>query len=213
MLAGERAMKTCEYDGDPHAEPRSHPWSDSAIDAGACYHDLSAKPELIRSVLEDFTPFGHYPAIDDFYSMLERINHPDSALESSDCAFSGPQPNHGTQIKSALECSGRLMILYRALEQNTLAARMAWLRLALHRQLADLDPKFTTGVIGTSMVPIRYLALPDGAQLGQQLMLSFWAFGNSEASLMRDLARLFRNLSRALRLVSARIRADASGAE
>jgi hypothetical protein len=36
-------------------------------------------------------------------------------------------------------------------------------------------------------------------------MLSFWAFGNSEAALMVGLSRLFRNLSRALRLVSARI--------
>ncbi len=212
MLVGEPAMKTCQYDGKPFSEPRSHPWSDSALDAGARYHDLSAEPELIRSVLEDFTPFERYPAIDDFYSLLERLNHPKSSLESSDCAFSGPQQNQSTQVKATLECSGRLMILYRALEQNTLAARMAWLRLALHRELAELDPKFTAGIIGTSLVPIRYLALPEGAQLGQQLMLSFWSFGDSEASLMLGLSRLFRNLSRALRIVSARITADATGA-
>jgi len=205
-------MKTCQYEGDLFSEPRSHPWSDSALDVAARYHDFSAEPELIRSALEDFTPFEHYAAIDDFYSLLERLNHRESSLESSDCAFSGPQPNQGTQVKSTLECSGRLMILYRALEQNTLAARMAWLRLALHRELAELDPKFTTGIIGTSLVPIRYLALPEGAQLGQQLMLSFWTFGNSEASLMLALSRLFRNLSRALRLVSSRITIDPSGA-
>ena len=200
-------MKTCEYDGEPFSEPRSHPWSDSALDRGARYHDLSAAPELIRSVLEDFTPFQRYAAIEDFYTLLERINQPKSALESSDCAFSGPQPNQSPQVTAKLECSGRLMILFRALEQNTLKARMAWLRLALHRELAELDPKFTSGIIGTTLVPIRYLALPESAQLGEQLMLSFWAFGNSETQLMLGLARLFKNLSRALRNVSARIEA------
>lgn len=198
-------MKTCEYDGELGGEPRSHPWSDSALDSGARYHDLSAQPKLIRTALEDFTPFARYPAIEEFYSLLERLNHPKSALESSDCAFSGPQPNESRQMKAALECSGRLMILYRALEQNTLEPRLAWLRLALHEELSEHDPKFTAGIIGTTLVPIRYLALPEGSQLGQQLMLSFWAFGDSEASLMLGLARLFKNLSRALRHVSARI--------
>jgi hypothetical protein len=204
-------MKTCEYDGEPFSEPRSHPWQGSALDAGARYYDLSAAPELIREALEDFTPFQHYAAIEDFYGLLERLNAPQSSLESSDCAFSGPAPNQSTQIDAALACSGRLIILYRALAQNTLKARMAWLRLALHRELAELDPKFAAGIIGTTLVPSRYLALPERAQLGEQLMLSFWAYGDSEAKVMLGLSRLFRNLSRALRSVSARIATDAAG--
>lgn len=201
-------MKTCEYDGAAFSEPRSHPWSDSSLDVGARYYDLTAAPELIRSVLEDFEPFQRHAAIQDFYSLLERINHPQSALESSDCAFSGPQPSQSAERHGALECSGRLMILYRELQTNTLQARMSWLRLALHRDLSELDPKFASGIVGTTLVPIRYLALPDATQLGQQLMLSFWAFGDSEATLMLALSRLFRNLSRALRNVSARIARD-----
>src|SRR6478752_3654920 len=113
-------MKTCQYDGELGGEPRSHPWSDSVLDSEARYHDLSVEPQLIRTALEDFRPFERYAAIEEFYSLLERLNHPKSALESSDCAFSGPQPNETQQIKSTLECSGRLMILYRALERNTL---------------------------------------------------------------------------------------------
>ncbi|HXK18330.1 MAG TPA: hypothetical protein VNG33_11035, partial [Polyangiaceae bacterium] len=68
--------------------------------------------------------------------------------------------------------------------------------------------KYGSGIIGTTLVPIRYLALPKHAQLGQQLMLSFWAFGDSEPALMLSLSRLFRNLSRALRKVSALIAAN-----
>jgi hypothetical protein len=94
------------------------------------------------------------------------------------------------------------MLLYRALEQNTLQTRVAWLKTALH---GELDPKFVLGIVGTTLVPVRYLALPEAAQLGQQLMLSFWAFGDSEVAAMQSLSRLFRNLSRALRGVSARI--------
>jgi len=203
-------MKTCEYAGTPFSEPRSHPWIDSSLDVAARYHDFSRSPELIHSVLEDFTPFQRYAAIQDFYSLLERINHPRSALESSDCAFSGPQPNQSRQMRATLECSGRLMILHRALEQNTLEPRMAWLTLALHRELGQLDPKFASGIIGTTLVPIRYLALERDAQLGQQLMLSFWAFGDTEAALMLSLSRLFKNLSRALRSVSAHLATSAA---
>jgi hypothetical protein len=202
-------MLVCEYDGEPFTEPRSHPWSGSTLDVNARYYDLSAAPELIRAVLEDFKPFQAHAAVDDFYSLLERLNHPQSALESSDCAFSGPQPNQSRHMPGTLECSGRLMILFLALERNTLDVRMAWLKEALQRGLCAQDPRFDAGIIGTTLVPIRYLALPQGAQLGQQLMLSFWAFGNSEASVMQALSRLFRNLSRALRGVSARLASSA----
>jgi hypothetical protein len=198
-------MKTCEYDGEPFVEPRSHPWSGAAFDQAASYHDFTAEPELIRSSLEDFTPFQGYPAVEDFYALLERINHPLSPFESNDCAFSGPQPSRSKQTQGPFECSGRLMLLYRALEQNTLQTRVAWLKTALHGELAQLDPKFVLGIVGTTLVPVRYLALPEAAQLGQQLMLSFWAFGDSEGAAMQSLSRLFRNLSRALRGVSARI--------
>ncbi|HWA71408.1 MAG TPA: hypothetical protein VG937_03720 [Polyangiaceae bacterium] len=197
-------MKTCEYAGEPLSEPRSHPWTDAALASDARYYDFTRSPALIRSSLEDFAPFRSYPAIEDFYALLERINHPQSWLESNDCAFNGPGPNQSAQVPSAVECSGRLMLLYRALELNRLKAHVAWLRRALHEELAQLDPRFVTGVVGTTLIPVRYLALPLEAQLGEQLMVSFWSFGDSEASAMQSLARIFKNLSRALRSVSSR---------
>ncbi len=198
-------MKTYEYAGAPLAEPRSHPWQGSSLDARARYLDFTAAPELIRSSLEDFEPFRHYPAIEEFYALLERVNHPKSRLESNDCAFTGPHPSETPGVKAALECSGRLMLLYRDVEQNTRKDRVSWLKTALHYQLGHLDPKFTLGTIGTTLVPVRFLALADGARDGEQLLISFWAFGDSEASVMQSLARLFKNLSQAVRAVSARI--------
>ncbi len=198
-------MKTYEYDGTPFSEPRSHPWSGSDTDPQARYYDFTATPELIRSSLEDFKPFQRFAAVEELYGLLERINHSKSLLQSSDCAFTAPHPNTTPQVKAALECSGRLMLLYRDLPQNTRKTRVSWLKAAFHQQLAHIDPKFALGMVGTTLVPVRYLALPPEAQLGEQLMLSFWAFGASEDATMQNLARLFKNLTQALRAVSVRI--------
>lgn len=200
-------MMSCEYAGAPFSEPRSHPWTDVAGNSKARYYDLTAAPELIRSALEDFSPWDRYSAVGDFYSLLENLNRSSSVLESNDCAFNGPHANENAQFAKALQCSGRVMVLYRALALNTSKERVTWLRTALHYQLARLDPSFRWGVIGTTLVPVRYLALKDHGQLGQQLMISFWAFGDSEADTMQNLARLLKNLALALRSVSAPVAA------
>ena len=191
-------MKTCEYAGDPFTEPRSHPWVDAVNGADYRYYDLTATPALIRSALEDFTPWARYSAVESFYNLLERLNHRGSVLESNDCAFTGPHLSAGTDGEKALECSGRVMILFRALASNT-ALGVERLKNAIHAELVALDPGFRWGVIGTTIVPARYLALLDGEQLGAQLMISFWAWGDSEPDAMLNFGRLVKNLSQALR--------------
>lgn len=196
-------MKTCEYAGEPLRCPRSHPWSGVEGDPRARYYDFTVEPGLIRSVLEDFTPFGHFLAIQQFFALLERVNHAKSPLASSDCAFNGPAPSE--QGSTGLECSGRLVLLYRELELNRREGSLGWLRRALHLELASLDPTFDAGIIGTTLLAVRYSQLPPGACLGEQLMLSFWAFGQDEQAVMQNLSRLLTALTRALRSVVARI--------
>jgi hypothetical protein len=48
------------------------------------------------------------------------------------------------------------------------------------------------------------LADRDDEQLGWQLMISFWAWGDTVADNMMNLRRLFTNLTVALRTLSAR---------
>jgi len=198
-------MITCEYDGVPFTEPRSHPWTD-AVSSSACrYYDLKATPSLIRTSLEDFVPFCHHEAIDDFYTLLEWLNASDSTLESNDCAFTGPEANENNrEIGRELVCSGRLMVLYRALPENVAVERIASLKNRLHERLAPLDPELESGIVGTTIVPVRYWTLPGtvASQLGHQLMISFWAFGSSESEVMTTLGRVMKNLSQALRAVS-----------
>jgi hypothetical protein len=198
-------MQTCEYAGEAFSEPRSHPWLGAAGDPDAQYYDLTASPGLIRTALEDFRPWARYAAIETFYALLERINHRSSSLESNDCAFSGPEACEEPTALRAIECSGRVTILFRALQQNTLLGRVELLKNQLHAELVPNDPSFDGGVIGTTLVPARYLALPepDQQQLGFQLLISFWAWGDSEPTAMRNLARLLKNLTRALRKLAA----------
>ena len=194
-------MRTCEYAGEPFAAPRSHPWVGAASDEASRYYDLTESPALIRSSLEDFVPWRHYTAIETFYVLLERLNHAKSLLESNDCAFTGPHPSESPATRKALECSGRVMVLFRDLPRNTVAGQIETLKDELHFALIKLDPNFRSGVVGTTIVPVRYLALPEASdeQLGVQLMISFWAWGNSEEENMQNLSRLLRNLTSALR--------------
>jgi hypothetical protein len=196
-------MRTYQYAGVPFAEARSHPWSDVRGGSDGRYYDLTASPEHIRRSLEDFVPWSRYPAIEDFYVLLEWINQSTCVFESNDCAFSGPMRNANPAISKAFQCSGRVMLLFRALERNTAAGGIELLENQLHGELMGLDPGFEWGAIGTTLVPVRYLAFSDPEdQLGSQLMISFWAWGDSEAENMRNLRRLFKGLSTALHSLS-----------
>jgi hypothetical protein len=192
-------MKTYEYAGGAIG-PRSHPWTGAAGDMTARYLDLRAEPALVRTALEDFAPFASFLAVERFYAMLEWVNGPGSALESSDCAFTPPYPNDHADAPQALVCTGRVMLLFRELARNAAPGELAGLRLALHRALAPVDPTFTLGAIGTTLVPVRYLALGEGGAgvMGAQLLISFWAWGDAEREAMNALGRLMKHLARAV---------------
>lgn len=198
-------MKTCEYDGAPFAEPRSHPWTDSASCADFRYVDLKADTSRVRTALEDFVPWSHYAAIDDFYALVAWLNGPDSMLESNDCAFTGPQANDAPSFAKELQCSGRIMVLFNRLERNLSRLAVDSFKNALHHRLGAIDTTFAWGMIGTTILPVRYVTLPGSQdqQLGYQLMVSFWAWGSVEAELMTNLGRVVRNLSRAFHTEAA----------
>ncbi len=201
-------MRTCQYAGKPFSEPRSHPWTTSSSDPEARYHDLTASPGLIRTALEDFRPFAVDPAIEAFYTLLGRLNQPGSSFESSDCAFNGPHPSEDEASSGGrlVQCDGRVMLLFRNLARNTAPGALESLERRLHLALIGLDTKFRDGLIGTTLIPVRYLGLPagDDQQLGGQLMISFWAFGDSEAEVMHNLKRVVGNLSSALHTLARR---------
>ena len=174
---------------------RTHPWTESETQAGARYWNLRAHPEQIRSHLEDLVPFADQSAIEEFFQILEWLNGPSSPLESNDCAFTGVVPNSGTMVEAELEASGRLMVLFRDLRKNLQIDAVGELTQTLAMALHELDPGMTAGAVGVSIVPVRYLQLQGD---GHQLMLSFWAWGNTETETWDNLHRTLSNLRTAL---------------
>ncbi len=199
-VQGAYEMKSCEYDGEAFTEMRSHPWHDAVASTDYRYYDLKAHPELIRTALEDYIPWSQYAAVTQLYELLEGLNGIASILESNDCAFSGPSQSEGLQLGKSLQCEGRVMILFRELELNLSRPRIEELTYGIHVYLAEHDREFEWGMVGTTVVPVRYIDLPgeEEQNLGYQLMLSFWAWGDSEPEVMGNLDRVLKNLAQAL---------------
>ncbi|MEO5955662.1 MAG: hypothetical protein ABIR36_08265 [Nitrospiraceae bacterium] len=199
-------MKVYEHSDPDSMSPRSHPWVDSASNPAHRYYNFRSSPELIRSSIEDMQEWSAYPATETFYRLLEWLNGPESVFESNDCAFSGATVN--TQDSKRLQCSGRLMMFYRDLALNTSPEQMHWLTNATAHALRRTDPAFEEGAIGATIMSVRFTTLPGPPerQRGQQLMLSFWAWGEQEPEVMTNLDRTFHNVTVALRGLSDEIR-------
>ena len=205
-------MQVYEHNDPDSLRPRAHPWTGGESDPAHKYYDFRARPELIRSSIEDLQQWSRYSATETFYRLLEWLNGPESALESNDCAFSGATANISTEFSKRLQCSGRLMILYRDLALNTAPEQMHWLTNATAHAVREIDPAFEWGAVGATITSVRFSTLPGPPerQRGQQLMLSFWAWGDDEPEVMTNLDRTFRNLTIALQQVSDEIRSSSS---
>jgi hypothetical protein len=178
---------------------RAHPWDYAERSEEERYYDFKEHPELIPEVLEDYRPWAQSPAVQSFYELLRWINGEDSALETSDCAFMGPRPNDDPKWRKKLFCSGRLMILFRDLPLNTVYQYMQQLNEAVHFYLERLEPEFRWGSVGTTLMHIYYT---DLNRPGRQLMLSFWAWGDTEEETFANLDTLIRTVSECIRKVS-----------
>lgn len=185
---------------DPAAlRVRAHPWVDAEGDASYRYYDLRRHPRHIRTSLEDLVAWRELSGVETFFQLIEWLNGPDSALESNDCAFSGPGPNTGDHSPLRLGVSGRLMVLFRQLERNTDPDEVDALTQQVGYALTLADPELDAAAIGVSVVEVQFTELPDNARAGHQLMVSFWAWGDDEAEVDRNLVRTLDNLWTALR--------------
>ncbi len=197
-------MRTYDQSDPEPGSIRSHPWTVATADSHSRYRDFKESPALVRACLEDFLPWSEWPAVQRFYGIVEWINGPDSILESNDCAFDGPSANSTPQFAKALEATGRLMVLWRSLPLNLIRANSDWLKGVLHRQLNESDSELEYGVVGITVFPVRYITLPPGdqQQLGFQLILSFWAWGDDEEDVMTNLERTVSGIGAALHAVA-----------
>ena len=100
-----------------------------------------------------------------------------------------------------LQCSGRLMILFREIPRNTMDNSPRALTNDVGQSLSLIDQDFEWGAVGLTTVPVQFRERPVGQQQGHQLMISFWAWGDDEPETMANLDRAFENVNRALRRI------------
>ena len=101
------------------------------------------------------------------------------------------------------------MILFRDIGLNVNQSYIDWLNGAIHHYLKQIDPEFKWGAIGTTQMKAQYLDLapPFDKQIGKQIMLTFWAWGDTESEVESNLGRLFDNLREAIQSISEEIKA------
>lgn len=185
------------YDTDDNPPHRRHPWIDAVSGPNARYRNFVRNPELVSEVLEDFRPFAHYKAVQCFYDLLRWLNGEESPFETNDCGLCPPRidPNAPNIIgyvfnRDPVVLHGRLTILYRSLELNTLIPYVQWLATNIHDALRDRVPNFPAAVfVGTW--PHLFTAID---RTGNVVSLRFWAWGADEIMAMQNLGGIFENL-------------------
>lgn len=188
---------------------RLHPYDPGGAQQSG-YVDFKVEPEKIPTVLEDFLPYSHYPAVQTFYMLLKYINGPSSFLESCDCALRPPASHSDSNSSLPLSVHGRLFLMYREEGLNCSKEHAEWLCGKLMSILKEIDPELTANeaVIGFTLNPVLHTAISNGEWRadgsfeceesdpahGLHTMLSFWGYGNDEVHAFANLARLFKNI-------------------
>lgn len=198
-------MKVYRHVDKMAAISRQRRWTVSDKDPTHRFYDFRARPELIPTVLEDFSPFGDQPAVREFYSLLTNMNGPQSQFETNDSAFKGPHPNTSPGTSPlARQISGRVMFYFREVPLNTSREYVEWLEEGIHFYLKQLTPEFTDGVVGTSVMKMHLPELGTEKEPadGFELCLHFWSWGDSDDQTWDNLHIVMRNLQQALAALS-----------
>jgi hypothetical protein len=197
-----------QYDEEKGPE-RNHPWTVVVGDHQARYWNFRAHPELIPTVLEDFAPWAHYPAIKQFYELLGWLNGPESTFETNDCGLippridiQTPQPVRQVFDADPLSIHGRISILYRCLSFNTSAETVYWLKQSIHDCLRDQVQNFPS-IIFVGEWPHWFVEIDKP---GHTVVVKFWAWGENEVHAMENLGATFAILRNLFEHLSDQIR-------
>ena len=177
-------------------------------DPTSVYRDFKKNPKLIRQSLEDFLPFKKWDFVESFYSLVEWVNSPKSLFESNDCTFNKLEDNSDRQYAYAKKCTARLMILFRDIPENCQQRSIDWLMQNILQSVASTKLNFPAGAICLSQNETCYLALgdtPDTGGMGQQLVLTFFAYGKNDKRCYENMAQVINHAQSCLIKVNKQI--------
>jgi hypothetical protein len=186
-----------QYDNRPDPPSRNHPWSIVVEQPGGQYWNFREHPSLIPEVLEDFKPWAHYSAIQQFYYLLSWLNGPDSIFETNDCALGIPSVDTKTPdvVRTVFEAypismHGRLTLIFRYLLFNTSRPHVDWLKRGIHDNLRDHVSNFPAVIFVGEWAHF----FTEIEKEGHAVSLQFWAWGDDEAMAMENLGGIFATL-------------------
>ena len=188
------------------------------------YVDFTEHPERIETSLEDFRPFAHVNAIQVFYNFLRWMNGAESLLLTADCAFRSPREHQDDNSHLKLCAHGRVFVLFRHLPFNSSPQHADWLCGKMMHELTTEDSNLlaSQGVVAATKQPALQTAISEGVWhgedqfevppndpgFGHHLMLTFWAYGDSETEAFENLERVFLNIWSASRQIVTDMRAN-----
>lgn len=97
------------------------------------------------------------------------------------------------------------MVLYKDLELNVIEQYTTWLQEALLFHLKKVDTEFEYGFIELSFMNTDFVTL-NPVKSGKTVVIDFWAFGNSENDILKNLERLFIALCLGLKNINKEIK-------
>lgn len=201
-------MIVVPFFGSDPITARPQPWtktiySEELEQFSGQYYDFRATPELVETVLEDFTPYADRPAIRHFYEILRWVNGDESVLETTDCAFRAPHPvDQKAVFGFQLQCDGRLQFFHRDMEVNTEPATFYEFVSSFCVFLQLENRSFSAGLFEVSHAMTQFTALPADKQKGARICVRFIAYGNTDAQAFGNLKVVFECLAAALRQLS-----------
>jgi len=181
--------------------PRAHPWTTASNDPACRYVDFRSEPDKISTSLEDFMRWEQYPAIEGFYDFLRWVNGSESVLESNDCAFC-LEPNDDPNRPFQLQASGRIMLFVTDFRFTCSPQFGEYMTDAFGSYLERNLPKSSPATVGVSQATSFF---KEVGKRGEQVVLNFWAWGDSEASTFSTLGTLFEHMLDAAKDVSLKI--------
>ncbi|MAS15459.1 MAG: hypothetical protein CMH69_19455 [Nitratireductor sp.] len=157
---------------------RTHPYAGVSHDSEGRYYDFKTRPDLITKVLEDFKPHAGRCSVQHFYRLLQYINRPDGSFETTDCGLTKrlyQLPSSPFPEKSGC-LGGRLMLIFRDLDQNCSKKHVIKLVRKMQRQLLNFgrDASYVGFVVG----PFPTLFL-ETQKRGFQTDIEFAMWGDS----------------------------------
>jgi hypothetical protein len=198
-----------QYD-DEIAPERNHPWTNVVGQPDAQYWNFRQHPEKISEVLEDFTSWAHYPAIQRFYELIGWLNGPESGFETNDCGMIPPRVDPKTPMvvrrifdSDPIGIHGRVSVLFRHLPFNTSKQTVDWLKKSIHDCLRDQVNNFPS-IIFVGEWPHWFLEIDKP---GHTVVVKFWAWGENEAHAMENLASTFSLLLELFKHLSDQLKA------